>query len=639
MHWKGGEPTIAAALRGPGYNAPSNRRVAPDPPQLACTETDAARWWRLFAQHLAGRPSMRVSPGKGRERGKYPASSQRPISNELPTRPAAVMLWDRTGRLPVLALDFDAKPGPGNGDRRAAVARDAADAIGLLRDCGMLPIADVGPTGGQHVYVRLPSPAAEWEVRQVAAALSARWATLDTAPLLNPVHGCIRPPGSRHSTGGFQRLITSEDDAAAALDGKPREDSWRVLRTRIGADTIAAEQIQPADDPEPPAGVRRRPIAADAEVLARTGQHPRRGFASPSEARYSVVCHAVNAGWPLAELAAAVEDGSWPWLADSYRSKGRNWRGALTRDYRKSVSTRAARNFHRPVRLSDTSQPDTHGGALLPPVDPHLALRKFFSLTQDIARRRRLTPTQRSVLSSAVWAGHVLGRIHINIGTRGLGEQAGASAETVSTTLRDLALLRLDDCSPPLLTRTARARGQAADVWRLNVELAHDYRPARGRRVGLRPVFRVLGGHLSGEVYELLGRTRKPLSVAEISSETGFDRRRVDEAVKLLAGWDLARAGHGPGTWVQGPADPDRLSRQLGGEDDLADQRRRHRHQRAKWHDWLAERLQPVADPYQAVLLEWDLAIPEDENWIREMASGTAPPYLPATARSAGTAS
>ena len=582
---------------------------------------------------------MRVTPGKGRDRGKYPASSQRPISDELPTRPAAVMLWDRTGRLPLLALDFDAKPGPGHSQRKAAAAEQARDAIELLAGCGLLPIQDTGPTGGRHVYARLPSPAAEWEVRQVAAALSARWDTLDIGLLTNPVHGCIRPPGSRHASGGFQRLLTNEDEAAIALDGKPRPDAWQQLRARIGADRIPLSDTgpDPERDPEPPKGVQRRQIAAAADQLARTGRHPHRSFASPSEARYSVVCHAVNAGWPVADLAAAIEDGHWTWLADSYRTKGRSWRSALIRDYRKASASRLNRRVNRSVRPPDTSQPDTHGGLPLPLPDPHLALRKFYSLALDVSRRHRLTPTQRAVLSSTVWAGHVQGRIHINVGTRGLGEQAGTSAETISTTLRHLADLPLDD-SARLLTRTSHARGQQADVWRLNVELASDYRPARGRRVGLRPLFRVLGGHTAGELYELLGRTHRALTVVQLSSETGLDRRRVDETVKLLAGWDLAVPGDRHGTWVQGPADPAKLGRQLGGDDDLEAQRRHHRQQRAAWHAWLVTHHRdkaPPTDPHQAVLTEWDLAIPEDETWLREMASGTAPPRPSAASRDA----
>ena len=80
-------------------------------------------------------PAMRVMVTR-RGRAAYPATAQRPLTDKLPTGPAAVMLWDTTRRLPLLALDFDAK----NGHGPLAAARDAVDAWRLLTDAGLHPV-------------------------------------------------------------------------------------------------------------------------------------------------------------------------------------------------------------------------------------------------------------------------------------------------------------------------------------------------------------------------------------------------------------------------------------------------------------------------------------------------------------------
>jgi hypothetical protein len=480
------------------------------------------------------------------------------------------------------------------------------------------------------VYARLSGPVADWDVRQVATALAARWATLDISPLLNTAHGCIRPPGAAHPAGGHQRLVTGLEQAVAALNTPPPPWAWQTLRNRVGAALTAVEATVPADLGTAAVGVARRRIATAADQLARTGRHPARGFDSPSEARYSVICSAVAAGWTLADVETALR-GPWAWLRDSYGSKHQS---ALLRDWRKARNQRTRTVGRRTVRIPDTSLRNTQGGSskpVLPQLDDvHLALRRFTTHARHHARHHHYSPTLRAVLESVIWAGHVQGRVLVNVGVRSLAEQAALSHETVAGALHTLA-------EDGLIHRLSTGRGADADVWRINVELAERARPARGRRVGVRPVFRTLGGHLTGEVYETLREAHQPLQAGEIARILGYDRRRVHEALLLLAGWALAahQRHHG---WTVGTADPVALARRLGGWQHWHDQHTRHQRHRAAWRAWLERHRPPTLDPGQLLLDELDAALDLDETaWIAEYATGSSPP-LARHARSGETA-
>ncbi len=457
---------------------------------------------------------------------------------------------------------------------------------------------------------------AAWEVRQVAVALSRRWDTLDPSPLLNVDHGCIRPPGAPHPRGGYQRLVGPLTDAVTALSTLPDPQAWARLRDRIGAATVVPDLPTPDELGTAAVGVAHRRIAAAADTLARTGTHPHRGFDSPSEARYSVICSAVAAGWTLANVEVALRD-TWVWLRTSYGTKHHS---ALLRDWRKARNQRTQTVGRRTVRIPDTSQQDTQGGRAAPLVsdDPHLALRRFTTHCRHHARSHHHSPTLRAVLEGLVWAAHVQGRVLVNIGVRSLAEQAALSYTTVADALHTLA-------EDGLIQRLSTGRGRDADVWRLNTELAERARPARGRRVGVRPVFRTLGGHRAGEVYELLREAHESLPTGTIARTLGYDRQRVHEVLQLLAGWQLAVSIPHQG-WILGPADPTALARRLGGWADWHDQHQRHTRQRAAWHDWLERHRSPTIPTGQLVLDEFAAVMPDDDAWIAEYASGISPP-------------
>ncbi len=587
-----------------------SRTVLPDFTDSVAAATE----WEACAHLIAGGSAMRLMVRQN-GRAAYPAGAQRPLSPQLPNAPAAVMLWDRTRRLPMLALDFDAK----NGHGPRSTERDAQAALQLLAEVGLHPVADRAPTGGWHVYARLPQPAAGWEVRQLATALGRLWPTLDPSPLLNPEHGCIRPPGSAHRTSGYQRLAGPVAEAVAALTRTPAAEGWKRLRDRVGATHIQTPAADfPAEMTRAAVGACRRSINATADQLARTGQHPTREFPSPSEARFSVIRSAVNAGWSLSDVDLALR-GPWAWLRTSYGSKHHS---ALARDFHKARNQRTHELRKRTVRISDTSQPVTQGGSpsrFLPGSDdPHLALRKFTTHTRNHRRHRGYSPRLRAVLDAVIWAGHVQGRIYVNVGVRSLAEQSGVHYDTVACALHELA-------ADGLLVRISTGRGRDADVWRINVELGHGQRPARGRRVGLRRVFRVLGGHLVGEVYEALVESPTPLQTGDLARILGYDRRRVYEALLLLGGWDLASSSQHLG-WTVGAADPTALARRLGGWDDWKQQHDHHQAQRAMWRTFLERHREPQVPSGQLLLDELEAAAPDSQTWIEEFASGTSPP-------------
>jgi len=561
-------------------------------------------------------PAMRVMVTR-RGRAAYPATAQRPLADRIPSGPAAVMLWDPTRRLPLLALDFDAK----NGHGPRAAAHDATDAIRLLSDAGLHPVADRGPTGGWHLYARLPQPAAVWEVQQLAAALTRRWPTLDASPLLNVDHGCIRPPGAPHKAGGYQRLIGPLQAAVDALAAPPAPDAWTRLRDRTGATHTVVDQPPTEQLGTAAVGVARRRIAAAADTLARTGHHPHRGFDSPSEARYSVICSAVAAGWTLADVEVALR-GPWTWLRASYGTKHHT---ALVRDWRKAKNKRLQGLGSRTVRIPNTSQHFHRGGtpnpqpALPDSTDIHLALRKFTTHYRNHARTNHHSPVLRAVMHAVIWAAHVQGRALVNIGVRSLAEQAAVSHVTVAQTLHTLA-------ETGLITRISTGRGTHADIWRLHTELADHARPARGRRVGMRPVFRVLGRHLASETYELLSEATGPLTAREIALTLGYPRQRIHEALALLAGHQLATVTPHTG-WTLGPTNPDTLARHLGGWTDWHHQHTRHTRHRAAWRTWLERHHTTVANPAQLLLdLQTAALQPDHDAWIAEYATGTSPP-------------
>jgi len=171
-----------------------------------------------------------------------------PVSGRCPLTPWAVHLADPAGRFRLLCADLDAKPSP------AAAARDADRLSGLLTRLAMPHlVCESGPTGGRHVWVALADPIPADLIGVLARLLKGWLPTLDTAPLLNPTTGCVRPPGAPHRLGGTSRPLAG---TLAALT-TPSVTAGQVAAV-IGR--LASIHL---DSPAPPQELRRPVAAAD----------------------------------------------------------------------------------------------------------------------------------------------------------------------------------------------------------------------------------------------------------------------------------------------------------------------------------------------------------------------------------------
>ena len=92
-----------------------------------------------------------------------------------------------------------------------------------------------------HVYVPLAVPVPFAEARDVALALVARTPTLDPQPMLGMTDGLIRPPGSRHRSGGFQVLHGSLSAAHLIFMQPNPAGVWRGLKEALAAEIAAVQ--------------------------------------------------------------------------------------------------------------------------------------------------------------------------------------------------------------------------------------------------------------------------------------------------------------------------------------------------------------------------------------------------------------
>lgn len=627
---------VAAAPVGPG-EGPEVRPVT------------AGRAWALFAPAIAGAGQrVRLSRDGGRS---YPQRWERALRPERPDVPAAVRLFGADGRARCLALDFDVSAGG-----RGRVLADCARAERLVTDCGGVPVVDESVSGGRHLYVLLATPRHLDELRPVLQALSALLPSLDTVPMLNVRAGCLRPPGSAHRAGGSQQLVTPWPVAVQAVRRPAADSVWTALRDRL---TTPADQRTHAG----PTGHASQPSAGGGEGpadrgpadwdgttgasggvgglrlpppqlsrLARTGSWEPGSYATPSEARFAVVCSLVARGWPLAELALRMEDGTWPGLRELYARYQGGWRAALLRDWRKAHALPPRR---LPGRLAPglTTGPAT---GRLPSTSPAIGSGRGSDrncTTRETAPQRAadqadslsLTVTgtaaggydtahvvgdpleyqwirawwtcvalttpelvgrgasaQAAVLTALGNAAQKTGSRVIAFGIRSLELAAGCDHTTVARALRALR-----DADDPLIDLVQPAHGPDADTYQLCipdrlVPVARTRTWVRGPIRAVHPVFRVLGLPAWQTHTALLAAAG---SSTELADRTGLSRTAVTSALQTLADHGLA-ASHGR-TWTIGSQSLDWVGRHLDTDTLTATIHAGHRADRAAWRDYL----------------------------------------------------
>jgi len=226
----GSTPGLPASPRGPG----------------GLSRTGAAAAWHAVTAVIAGTPHVRISRDGGRS---YPARYARPLPADPPGQPTTVPVYDpSTGTGRMLALDLDPARAARDGDNAAVryhhqrggdatteVGAQAEALVGHVTRCGGQVLADASPGGGRHVYVLFADPLSWRELRDLARAMAFRFPAIDPAPMAS-LGGQISPPGSRHKSGGWRLLLTSLEDAWAAVEHPNGPEVWDALLAEFAAE-------------------------------------------------------------------------------------------------------------------------------------------------------------------------------------------------------------------------------------------------------------------------------------------------------------------------------------------------------------------------------------------------------------------
>jgi hypothetical protein len=601
------------------YPEPGTPHDAPDTAGPHPAE-QAALQWRMFAPVIAGRDKMRLSYDGGRN---YPRNLEKDLASVPPPCPTAVYVYDDDGNTRLLTADFDVKRAASRGAANPAdqVTADAAAFAHLIRTCGGRGFGDISPNGGRHAYVLWATALPYTEMRRVALALALRYPSLDPSPMLGREHGLIRPPGSRHRSGGHQLLTTALPAAERAIAGPNGFTVWTRLLSALAAELMlidagtsplpATAALEVADAPRTwhiddtgmpwlprPGGPLPR-LRADLETAAVAGVFDSTRYGTDrSAARFAILCSAATRGWRLTDVTARLQDGTWPGLAGFYARYSRASRvRELAADWKKAVAWAAGT---KSARASNTRE-NTHTGGCPPQQTAtgrdgaYQIIRRWEAALRAGEQQRWRGPhgiTIRLVMRAVAAAAQMIGSTTIEFGTRSLAMLAGVDHSTVARVLREVreepdSYLDLMQTSTGPGREPARSRLRG-DLYRLRIpdQFSEASNWPRWRRglLGVHPVFRILGGP-AALVFEQL-TTSGPTRTSDLPVLTGLSRSTVSAALAVLGSEGLAQRLRGG--WSRGPADPDDIADRLGVPQILADVAARHRSQRQQWRVFVA---------------------------------------------------
>lgn len=563
--------------------------VSPHTPMTLSPELS----WTLTAPVIAGQARMRLGRKQREGRLSYPASTERDLTAELPTKPAAVRLYSNAGHCSVLGLDFDAK------DRTleqvADVAYDVFQAEALLDQAGAWFLTDHAH-GGTHIYVLLEQPLAFLEARELVEAMARRWATLDPSPHQSIARGCITVPGTVHKHGGHRNLTISERSLRERVDGlRTPARALRQLRLNfrdeilvVKAKRAATAAAEPHSTPAVYEAGAGRVMGQKYLALALEGDWAAYGYDSPSEARWAVLWSAMATGLGREDVAARMSDGRWAGLWALHGHRHAPW-ATFAGDWERMEPLFNATNNERDdsVHTSDTSANSHTGGPSIR--DTHGVIRTWRSLLHEVETREFPGArgwTRRLLLRAAAKQSHEIGSTLTATGVRGLSVATGLSLQTVAELLREISTE-----SDPWITLTSRARGREAAAYELRIpdryaEAATTVRWTRGKAQALRPVFEQLGAP-AALVYEAIehGHGSSPTTVQQ---RTGLSRTAVTDALTTLAGWNLIDGDPADGYWLtSSDADLERLAERFGVTHARATKIATYRAQRRIWWAYL----------------------------------------------------
>ncbi len=600
-----------------GADTPHDSQESPVSGQVS----EAAAAWRALAPLIAGRPVVRESLNGGRA---YPIRGQRALTDRLPHVPAAVPVYSAAGDTRVLVLDLDTSKAD-----RAAVLRDAAAIRSLVTQAGGHLVSDESPSGGIHLYIPLAQAVPFDEARDIALALASRTPTLDPQPMLGMTDGLIRPPGSRHRSGGFQTLHGSLSAAHLILKQPNPADVWKAFKEALATElsAVRAHRLERdsaalsggADTAYVPRRGGPRELAADYLRIATTGLYNVARYPSPSHARQAVIASAVWAGMTFPDVIGRLHNGNWPGLASfytRYRTAGTR-RKAVLSDWKNAVSwvqkSKANDTGVRAVRISPTSAPTTHRRretTLVTQQERSTAaeyqfIREWRTALELLERDRyqgRTAPAVRMLLRALGEAAMKTGSRYIAFGTRSLDLACGLDHTTVAAHLR---MLREE--VEPLVYLIESDRGLFGDLYELRIPDSVAARASRldwkaGKIHSLRPVFRDLGLP-AAFVYEALEHAKSRPSSFELSTSTGMARSTVYQALETLAAFNLVEQRGG--RWeIMAATSLAVLAEALGCAADMADRLAAHRVERAAYR-----RILKVVDRHLDTMVPEELVI------------------------------
>ena len=568
---------------------------------------DPAQAWAALAPILAGQPRVRLSRDAGKT---YPHKHERALTEALPTFPAAVRIFGKDGTCAAIFLDFDSSVAGVDW-----VQADVRSVQTWLHSVGARWIEDYSPNGGRHVYIPLEQRVTFSEARDLVEALGTRYRTLDKTPHQNLLHGCMRTPGSPHKRGGYQELAMSLNMAYDIARRPNPAAIWAAMNADLAGEISAVRALRleqtftPAAEDAPklqhPAGRMSRVM----QLMAQTGLYDSNRYASDSDARQAIVTGAAAAGLELTDVERRMMQGTWPGLASFYaRYASRHRVPALRRDWLNAVrylsKSKEAGDGNNNVRRSPTSQPNTQPPVLkgLNPISSNPDTEHRFIRTWRNALRIREVNYQESrtglarrmVLRSLGEAAHLTASRFIEFGVRSIAVATGLDHTTVA-----LHLKALRSEKDPLITLVEEARGTKGDLYMLTVpeELkaaAEDATWQKGKIHALRPVFRELGLP-AAFVYEALEHS-PALSIVEIVRVTRLSRSSVNEALEILAAWNLVARSDGRVWSIVAATSLKQLAEHLGVLEAVAAQLQRYRNDRILWREWLAKNVNTVAE-------------------------------------------
>jgi hypothetical protein len=566
--------------------------------------TAAQQAWSVLAPRLAGRGAMRVSRDGGRT---YPKRYQRRITAVLPSQPAAVLLYDDNDHTSMFCLDLDSS--------RGDVDRDLARVTALLRRTGLTSwFTDRSPSGGRHVYIPLEERIPLAEASAAIRALAAMTPTLDPMPMLGATSGCLRPPGARHRSGGFQQLDDDLEHAISVLNRPNGPDAWRRFLAQLsveqapsqplaaltsrqnGSQSLSAATEGAADPSEHLAPLRGfSEPDANFRQIAVTGDYDPQRYLSPSDARQGVVWACVASGWTFLDLVRRLEDGTWRGLASFYaRYPARHRRTAVQNDWRQAVAFEKQRRDNggiQHVRVRTTSPLKSHARGTGAPQNVNREVRQWLAAV-DLLTAPGIDLSERAVLYALAEAAVLTNSLVVEHGNRHLAIAAGKTTGGHTTVGRILKQLVDAPADRALVDLVRPAAGVKANAYQLTIppllRASAEAKPwRRGRIHGIRPVFRELGLP-AAFVYAALEQSDDPLSGRAVGDAARIGHTAAADALLVLAEWGLAERTSGG--WIRGPADLNQLAEAWGLVEQIREQIAHYRRERADWVAWLTAR-------------------------------------------------